>query len=219
MIFVWWWCRPVEAHQERHVRMRDVIWQLTHARRPILLLYMIQVMMTALVVGLQFLLPEFCQQNNYPEFIQYGGSLFLLIAGSVMMMVPVGHIADRFGRKRTLNTMLAMTLVCYTTMVMIPDLPLWQFCILCVLIGGFSMAGGPIVIAMAQQLAPKSESMISGVVMGLAWALGSVSTAIVGVLAEQKGIGVLGALQWMILAAVFALPLGWMLPKVPISHD
>ncbi len=217
--FIWWGCRPTETRHEHHERLRDVLGQLGHVRRPLVLLYLIQALMSALTIGLQFLLPEFSELNGYPALITKGGSLFLLIGGGMLFMIPAGHVADRFGRRRTLLGLLLLTLAAYTPLVFISGLPVWGFCVLCVLTGGVNMASGPIVIAIAQHMAPKRESMISGVMMGLAWALGSLSTTVVGYLAEFESIGIFGALQWMTLTAVAAVPLGLMLPKVADAHD
>ena len=61
--------------------------------------------------------------------------------------------------------------------------------------------------------------MISGVMLGLAWTLGALAPAVVGYMAKQPTIGVIGALTWLGLANVIALLLALCLPKLSVTRE
>ena len=67
-------------------------------------------------------------------------------------------------------------------------------------------------VAMGQRLDPRHTSLISGILMGLAWAVASPADWIVGVLAQQPEIGVTGALLLLGIAGVFAFIFALLLP-------
>ena len=82
----------------------------------------------------------------------------------------------------------------YFLTVLLPPLPVWVFGILLFLTGGFAGATNPMGVAMGQHLAPGNASVISGILMGLAWALGSLSMWVAGTLAARPGMGVVTTL-------------------------
>ncbi len=67
------------------------------------------------------------------------------------------------------------------------------------IVGALMSAGNPLGVALGQSFSPPNASLISGIMMGLAWATGSTSTWLVGYLAER--IDTVATLNW--------LGLGW----------
>ena len=211
---VWRWCRPVQSHDQRDVSLRQVLARLTYLRRHLVLLYLMQALMAGQMMGLGFLLPEFLGARGYPEWLALWGGFALLFIGGGLMMVPAGHLADRIGRRRMLVGVLGMSLVAFYAFVRLPTLPVPVFVLLCLATGACMQTANPMTVAIAQHLAPRSESLISGVMLGLAWALGSVAPAIVGYLAKQPAVGVIGALTWLGIANAGSLTLALFLPKL-----
>lgn len=199
------WCRPLEERDVTH----DNIWKTLMALRPIwvqlLLLYLLLSLLSGLHAGLIFLLPEFLEARDYPPWMIYGGGIALITSGAVIVIVPAGYLADRVGRRKLMLLFLTVSVAMYFTMVLLPTLPLPGFMVLCLLTGGGLGATSPLGIALGQSLSPRHQSLISGVLMGLAWALGSVSTWITGHLAMQPSIGVIGALAWLGVGGIAAI--------------
>jgi FSR family fosmidomycin resistance protein-like MFS transporter len=213
LVFIAWWCRPVETRHERHVRLGDVIRQLSHVRGPLIALYFIQMLISGLAMGMQYLLPEFLEMRGYPAWLINGGAHLFIIGGGGLLMLPAGHVADRIGRRRMILVITALMVVAYGLFVTLPELPLPMFILLCVVTGGTVLVVNPIGVSLAQQLAPNSESLISGIMMGFAWAPGALTPTIVGLLAEKTSLGVAGALQTLLIIPVVCVPLTLMLPK------
>ena len=74
----------------------------------------------------------------------------------------------------------------------------------------FSMAN-PVNVSLAQELRPRSASMMSGLMMGLAWGIASVLLTVVGALARV--IGIAGALQAMAVVGAFGGLFVFFLPR------
>lgn len=212
-VLVWAWCRPPVIHRETRLNFLQVLVELGHVRGHLLALFLIQVCTSATAQGIFFLLPEFVEARGYPIAMQHWGAFLLMILGAVPLMIWAGHVADRWNRKAMLVAVLALTVMLYHFFVQLPTLSLPLFILLCLVTGGFLSTGPPIAVAIAQHMAPRSESMISGVMMGLAWAVGSLAPAVVGYLAQNTGLGVVGALTWLGVANLLALVLALMLPR------
>ena len=80
----------------------------------------------------------------------------------------------------------------------------------------FAMAGflfslaTPVNVSLAQELRPQSASLLSGVMMGLAWGIASVLLTAVGALGQWLGIG--GALEVMAVLGALAAPFAALIP-------
>ena len=217
--WVWLWCRPVEPREQRRVSVRQIVGELAHLRRHLVLLYLMQALMSGLLMGLGFLLPEYVTARNYPVWLAHWGAMMLMFIGGGLMMVPAGHLADRLGRRVVLIGVLGLSVAAYYAFVCLPTMSTTAFALLCVATGACMQAANPLTVAIAQHLAPRNESMISGVMLGLAWTLGALAPAVVGYMAKQPTIGVIGALTWLGLANVIALLLALCLPKLSVTRE
>ena len=199
------WCRPIEHRDGKSREILRTIKTLRPFWGRLLALYFLLSLTSGMHHGMAFLLPEFLEARHYPPWMVYGGGIALITCGAVLMMVPTGHLADRFGRRRLLLCTVVMSVVTYYAMVLLPTLPVPAFMAVCLIAGAFLGTTNPLGVAMGQSLSPRHSSFISGVLMGLAWALGSISTWISGYLAKQPAIGPIGALAWLGLAGVSAI--------------
>ena len=73
--------------------------------------------------------------------------------------------------------------------------------------GFLNMALLPPVVVMAQEIIPDGAAVGSGIVMGLAWALGSLGVLAVGVIADQVGVvpAAAGSMPLILGGALLAL--------------
>jgi len=78
------------------------------------------------------------------------------------------------------------------------------FALLCFATGGLMNMANPIGVALGQERFPKEASLISGVLMGLAWTLGALAPWTVGQLATIPAIGIVGALATLGTANILA---------------
>ena len=208
-------CRPRELHADHRPKARDIMAELWRLRAGLLPLYLIMVMVAALAMGAHFLLPEFVEYRGYPGWLVDGGAAGLIIAGSVITMVPVGHIAERVGLRGTLTVTLALAAVGYFALILLPPMPVPLFGLLCLVVGGAMGTANPLGVSLAQHLMPRMASTVSGVMMGLAWAVGGMAPSIVGMLAKIESIGYVGALLALGATAIIAVLLMAAVPR----HD
>ncbi len=136
----------------------------------------------------------------------------VFVLGSVAIMVPVGALADRVGRTKVMLGLLVLSVVTYYAWLWVPTLldepgsgasvaagsastaSIVVFCILCALMGAATNTTNPVGVTLGQHLSPKHANVISGVLMGLAWAAGSWGQWIVSRLAVEPALGPRGAL-------------------------
>jgi len=193
----WRWCRPSRRHLAIDHPMRERLADLAAVRRPLTMLFLFEVFMGAMYHGFIFLMPEFLQDSGCPDWMIRGGGYFFWVAGSATLMIPLGHAADRLGGKRMLVGCSAIAILLYYTVVLPQALPWWWYMPLLFLAGGFGGAANPMGVAMGQRLAPQQASVVSGILMGLAWAAASPAMWLAGALAEHPSLGVVKAI-WML---------------------
>jgi len=121
--------------------------------------------------------------------VYVGAQIFGTFSGGVM--------ADRFDRGRLLATLTALAVPTHLLALWLPVGSI-QGLTFAALSGFLNMAVLPPVVVMAQEMVPEGTASSSGIVMGLAWAVGSVAVL---------GTGVLGDLLGAQSAALLSVPL------------
>ncbi len=183
----------------------------------ILVLFLILAISQGVMSGLFFLMPEFAHEKGYPAWLGQGGAFGLIIFGATVFMVPMGHLADRIGRRRTLIAMTILSAISYHAMVRL-TLPVPAFILLCIVGGAFLGTVNPLGVAFGQQIAPRENvSIVSAILMGWAWCLASTVPSIAGELYERLGHNASRALVLLGFANIAMVLMSFLLPK--ITHD
>lgn len=110
-------------------------------------------------------------------------SLFTL-AGALSGLLA-GHLSDRIGYKPIFFVTHGLATPCLYLLIMTPGRWVYPGAFLA---GFFVLATLPVGLAMAQRLAPRGKSMVSSLMMGLAYGLGGMLTGLTGKLADVFGI-------------------------------
>lgn len=208
-----YWCRPNQTKSTTKASLATVF-DLSPMMTPGLpRLFFVLTLMSGMNQGLFFLLPEFLEERAYPTWIVNGGGMALMTAGSTFAMIPVGLLADRFGVRRVFVTSLVLSFVSYVVVVQLPGMSVPAFVLISLAAGGLMSATNPLGLAIGQQISPRNMSMVSGMLMGLAWSVGSVSQLIVSYLATIPGGSYSNALLWLSVANIAAIALAVSLPK------
>jgi MFS family permease len=211
--FVWLTCRPAEALHSKRISLIDSLKALRPVAGPILSLFLILAIASGVNSGLFFLMPEFAQEKGYPAWIGQGGAFGLLIFGAMVFMVPMGHLADRIGRRRTLIAMTILSAISYHAIVLF-TLPVPAFVLLCIVGGAFLGTVNPLGVAFGQRIAPRENvSIVSAILMGWAWCLGGTVPSIVGELYQRLGDNASNALMLLGFANIMMVLLSFLLPK------
>lgn len=188
------WCRPTEASVSTRAGLLDSLRRIPFRQHRLAVLFVVLALMSALGQGLFFLLPEFMEARGYPMWTVRGGALIWFVLGAALGIVPAGYLADRFGRRRLLIATTLLSAASFYATILSPQMPIPLFALLCFSTGALMNMANPIGVALGQERFPNESSLISGVLMGLAWALGALAPWSVGQLASMPAIGVVGAL-------------------------
>jgi MFS transporter, FSR family, fosmidomycin resistance protein len=212
-VFVWQWCRPAEVPRSERISVIESLYALRPLAGQILALFLILAISSGVMSGLFFLMPEFAHEKGYPAWIGQGGAFGLIVFGATVFMVPMGHLADRIGRRRTLMAMMILSAISYHAIVRL-TLPVPAFGLLCIVGGAFLGTVNPLGVAFGQRIAPPGNvSTVSAVLMGWAWCLGSMVPSIVGELYQYLGHNASKALALLGAANVVMVLIGFLLPK------
>jgi len=213
-VFIWKWCRPVEALHSKKLSFIASFKALRPVAGSILTLFLILGISAGVNSGLFFLMPEFAQEKGYPAWIGQGGAFGLIVLGAMIFMVPMGHLADRIGRRRTLIAMMILSALSYHTLIRL-TLPVPAFISLCIVSGAFLGTVNPLGVSFGQRISPRENvSIVSAILMGWAWCLGGTVPSIVGELYVRLGHNASKTLIYLGFANVVMVLLGFLLPKV-----
>ncbi|MGV6872888.1 MFS transporter [Pseudochelatococcus sp. B33] len=111
--------------------------------------------------------------------------LFLFLGAAAAGTVIGGPIGDRFGRKLVLWVSVLGAL---PFSLLLPFADLFWTAVLSVLIGGIIASSFPAIVIFAQELVPGKVGMISGLFFGLAFGMGGLGAAVLGAVADVRGI-------------------------------
>ena len=112
--------------------------------------------------------------------------LFIFLGAVAAGTLIGGPIGDRIGRKRVIWASIAGVLP-FT--LLLPHVGLAWTAPLTVVIGLVIASAQPAIIVYAQELLPGRTGLVSGLFFGLAFGMGGLGAAILGVLADLRGIG------------------------------
>ena len=213
-VFVWKWCRPSESLHAKRVSVIASLAALRPVAGQILALFLILAISSGVMSGLFFLMPEFAHEKGYPAWLGQGGAFGLIVFGATVFMVPMGHLADRIGRRQTLIAMTILSAISYHALVRL-TLPVPSFVLLCIVGGAFLGTVNPLGVAFGQRIAPRENvSIVSAILMGWAWCLGGTVPSIAGELYKHLGHNASKTLMLIGLANVLMVLLAFLLPKM-----
>jgi FSR family fosmidomycin resistance protein-like MFS transporter len=112
--------------------------------------------------------------------------LSVYLAAQALGSITGGFLADRMDRRKLLLYLTLLSFPAHTLAIWLPAGEPITFAV-AILAGLLNMALLPPIILMAQELMPSGAALSSGIVMGLAWATGSVAMLGVGVIADHIG--------------------------------
>jgi MFS transporter, FSR family, fosmidomycin resistance protein len=111
--------------------------------------------------------------------------LFVFLGAVALGTVVGGPIGDRFGSKVVIWTSILGVLPFTLAM---PYANLEMTILLSAIIGFVMASSFPAIIVMAQELVPGRVGMIAGIFFGIAFGVGGIAAAVLGVLADRHGI-------------------------------
>ncbi len=110
-----------------------------------------------------------------------------------------GRLSDRFGRKRVILSSVATAIPLFYLFLLADG---WLSFLFLALAGATLIASIPVSIVFGQELMPEQRGLVSGVLMGLAWGVGSLLIGLVGYLGDLLGLEVaLGLLTVLLVPA------------------
>jgi len=149
--------------------------------KSILLIWLVMVIRA--IVGQSFLtfLPIFFAKKGF-SLVAIGLMISLFTIGGTISGLIAGYWSDRIGYKRIFyltHGLMVPSLIIY---LQLSDF--WVF-VGAFVAGFFVLASLPLGVVMAQKLAPKGRSMVSSLMMGLAYGLGGVFSPVIGKLSDM----------------------------------
>lgn len=155
--------------------------------RELNLLFLIAMIKTLMINSCTIFLPFLWKGLGYGK-MYIGGAIFAFtFAGSLASFISP-YIEKKFGTKQVLYFSLISTLPLIILFVLtyqnMSNLALTMF----VLIGAFTMMASPVIMVLAQRIAPEYKSIIAGFVNGFTWGIIALVMSILGVVAEKIGI-------------------------------
>ena len=184
VLWVALWCRVPQRRIPGPLGLRTMLGKLAGLPGRLIVLWVIQVLTSTVFMSTFFLMPEFMEERGLSQQWVNGGALAVWMTGSVAMMVVVGHIADRLGRRRVLFVCLLVGAAAFYAATQAPRLSAPVLLALMFLTGGMIGSANPVVVSLGQHLAPAYQSLITGVLMGFAWAAASPSLWVAGYLVK-----------------------------------
>ena len=175
--------------------------------RPIFMIW--TVMMLRSFVGQTFItfLPIYYAGQGF-SILSIGNVVAIFSVAGAISGVLAGHLSDRFGYKPLFAVSHGLATPSLYLLLLLPGN--WVY-VSAFLSGFFLMATLPLGVTMAQEIAPKGKSMVSSLMMGLAWGTGGMMAPLAGKLADLFSIG--PVLSCLAILPLLTLGLIAMLPE------
>ncbi len=175
--------------------------------KPITLIWLISVLRSFISQTFSTFVPVLCaREGSSLLFIGAVISVFS-IAGAISGVIS-GHLSDRIGYKPIFY---ASSFLSTAFLLLLLILPGQWILVNAFMSGFFIMSILPLTITMGQELAPKGKSIVSSLMMGLAFGIGGVMTPLAGRFADLFSIR--PVLTFIAFVPVLMLPLIYFLPE------
>jgi FSR family fosmidomycin resistance protein-like MFS transporter len=164
--------------------------------KPIFVLWAVMVLRSFVGQVYMTFLPIYYAREGF-SLLSIGTIVSIFTVAGALSGVAAGHFSDRFGFKPVFFLSHGLATPCLYLLLLLPGD--WAYAS-AFLAGFFVMASLPLGVTMAQEIAPKGKSMVSSLMMGLAWGTGGMMTPLAGKLADLFSIR-------PVLAALAVIPL------------
>jgi len=175
-----------------------IVWQ------PLLLLYVLAVIRTAVQMCFVNFLPLYFSQKGFTP-VSAGKMTALFLFSGAIGGFSGGTLADKFGERNVIS--LSMLLSAPFLVIFLLTQGVASYAALA--LGGIILLSTlPVNVVMAQSLMPYSTSTVSALMMGLAWGMGGMVVPVVGKIADIAGLSKALLMVVLLPLAGFILSLG-----------
>ena len=172
--------------------------------RPMMVLWGIMVMRSFAGQSFITFIPVLFAREGY-SLVSVGFIVSLFTVAGAVSGIVAGHLSDRIGFKKIFYVTHGLAAPAFLSMLFVPGY--WVH--LCAVFAGFfALATMPLGVLMAQEMAPRGKSMVSSLMMGLAFGTGGMLAPITGRLADAFALRpVLTVVAAVPLLTVLLIPL------------
>ena len=174
--------------------------------KSIILLWVVMVLRAFVGVSFRSFIPVLYAQEGY-SLISIGAIVSIFTVAGAISGLLAGHLSDRVGYKPIFYYAHGLATPSLFLLLYLPGN--WVY-VSAFLAGTFSMATMPLGVAMAQELAPRGKSMVSSLMMGLAFGFGGMMAPLTGKLADifsiREVLYLLAIIPLLTIALISMLP-------------
>jgi FSR family fosmidomycin resistance protein-like MFS transporter len=176
--------------------------------KAIALIWVVMVIRAYVGVSFRTYIPVLYAQKGY-SLVAIGAVVSALTVTGALSGLLSGHLADRIGYKPIFYCAHALSMPSLILLLYSPGY--WVYASAAIA-GLFIMATLPLGVAMAQELAPRGRSMVSSLMMGLAFGAGGMMAPITGKLADVFSLH--SVLVSLTILPLLSTALIWFLPEI-----
>ncbi|MGE5840691.1 MAG: MFS transporter [Deltaproteobacteria bacterium] len=148
--------------------------------KPILIVWSIMVLRSLVGQGFMTFLPIYYSREGF-SLLSVGTIVSIFTVAGAISGVAAGHFSDRVGFKPVFYVSHGLATPSLYLLLFLPGD--WAY-VSAFLAGFFVMASLPLGVTLAQEIAPKGKSMVSSLMMGLAWGVGGMMAPLAGRMAD-----------------------------------
>jgi len=180
--------------------------------KSIVLIWIVMVLRTFVAHSFLTFIPVLYAREGY-SLVSIGAMVSLFTVAGTISGLLAGHLSDRIGYKPIFYSAFGLTTPSLYLLLYLPGNWIY-FSVFWA--GFFAMATLPLGVAMAQELAPRGRSMVSSLMMGLAFGTGGMMTPVTGMLADNFSIR--PVLSFLAIIPFLTIGLIFFLPEVKLKY-